>query len=190
MARIVNVHPGSGQVDDQITIVVEYDPAPNAPNVTHVIFENHVDAPQFNVTAQDFANRQLTLVARVPSSAVKGPIQVDIDGVPPIGTIQNFTVTRPNPQPLSVTNVMPPMPLNGYQRGSQLSIVLSRPVPNTTTVLFPRTAFGPPILRPTIPANVALNTVRVTIPAAAQTGRVKIRENAMNSALTRILNFI
>ena len=192
MAQILSVQPNSGDVEDRITIKVQYDPAPAIPGVAHVLFFDHVDAPEFNVQERDSGQRTLTIVVRVPNSAETGPIEVDLDGSPPIASGQNFTVTHPNPLPLKVTQLTPTMPANGYARGSPLTITLSRDtISQGTKVYFPRTANGPPILAATAPTIWSHPArVRVTVPqqTVAGQGRVKVQAETQ-SALTRVLTF-
>jgi hypothetical protein len=196
MAQILNVQPVSGQVESRITITLQYDAIPGggSPNVSQVLFFDNVDAPLWNVTDRDSANRTLTIKVEVPLSAATGPIEVDLDGSPPIASPQNFTVIPhgPNPDPLTVTQVAPAMPANGYQRGSQLTITLSRQqISPGTRVFFPRTAFGPPIVPATAPVITSPpGRVRVTVPiqTVAGQGRIKVQDGE-DSALTRVLTF-
>lgn len=197
MARILNVHPGSGEVEDTITIKLEYDEAPDGgtPNVAHVVFHDGASADTFNVVAHDAAKRELTIDAIVPTGAATGPIEVDLDGYPPIATVQNFTVTRPQAMPLRIEGIMPVNP-NGYAAGSVMTLALE-PISIAETelqraqVLFPRVVNGPANLRPTVPLAVTAwpPRLRVTVPKGAASGRVKVHVGA-DSAFTRSLIFI
>jgi hypothetical protein len=194
VAQINNVHPGQGQVDDKIAIDLQYDPTPGGkvPNVVHVVFHDNVDAPEFNVTAMDSANRTLTVVARVPGDAVTGPIQVDLDTFPPISTVQNFTVRGQKPGPMTVTQIAPPMG-QGYQRGTRLVITLSgHQISQRAQVYFPRSDYGPANLQ--VPgAQFTSYPARCTVNAiprqAANRGRVRIADGPV-AVYTRVLTFV
>jgi hypothetical protein len=193
MARIINAQPGQGQVDDQITIDLEYDPIQGggAPNVAHVVFYNNVDAPTFNVTHIDTANRRLTVVARVPHDAVTGPLEVDVAGAQPIRTVQSFTVTRPNANPVTVTSIQPAMGA-GYQRGARMTIRLAGVGPKITGVYFPTSDYGPAVLQAqqTTYSQMPLSaTIRVIPQQAADHGRVKIAMGP-TAVYTRVLTFV
>jgi hypothetical protein len=194
VARIINVHPGRGQVDDRITIDFEYDPPGNGavPNVVHVVFASNVDAPEFNVTAVDRALHRQTVVARVPNDAVTGQLEVDVAGAPPIRTQQNFTVTRQNPEPLRVQQIMPTMG-QGYQRGTRMTIRLSGAMgpARIAGVYFPRSDYGPANLQ-ALGVSYSQAPPTCTINAIPQQtgdhGRVKISLGP-TAVYTRVLTF-
>jgi hypothetical protein len=200
--RIVNVHPGSGSRNDQIEIVVEFDPPSGGgtPNVARIVF-NSADAPQYNVTERDSDNHTLTLQVRVPATATTGPIEVDLRAPPgsrttydPVRTEGEFTVGDSDDHTFRISNVFPAMPDGGYQHGAELRIV-TYPAPSqsniSTAVYFPNSDNGPAMLRATNPPiQIRGNTIYVTIPAQAKTGRVKVVNGQgpqAPSAFTRFL---
>lgn len=193
MAQILRVHPGTGQLDDQITIELQYDPPhrPGVPNVAHVVFHNNVEAPEFNVIAIDAQSRRLTVEARVPNDAVTGPLTVDVDGAPPIPTLQNFTVARQNPAPATVTRIVPPMG-QGYRRGTAITIRLAGNAnAQITGVFVARSDYGPATFQ--VQGAVTQQhptSARITIPQeTANHGRVKIALGP-TAVYTRVLTFV
>jgi hypothetical protein len=194
MARIINVHPGQGELGDRITIDLEYDPTRSGgvPNVIHVVFHDGVDAPAFNVTATDSTNRTITLVVTVPEHAVTGPIEVDVDGQPPIRTVQNFTATRQHVVALSIAQIMPAGP---YQRGGGMTIILGNGnrISPQTRVFFPRSDYGPATL-PAPAGTVTLLpfparcTVRPVPQQTADHGRVRVVDG-QDAVFSRLLTF-
>jgi hypothetical protein len=189
MARIVSVDPGSGRVDDKIQIEVEYDPTGGGtPDVGSVIFYEGVDAPRFNVVGRDSTNRTLTIDVVIPAYANTGFITVDLIGITPIRTVENFTVIGQNDQPLRIQRLNPVMPNGGYYRGTALTFILTRNIDPHSVVYFPNTRYGPPVYRPPTPPRISGNQLTVTIPAQAQLGRVKIQDgNGPDSALTNMV---
>lgn len=192
MAQIINVHPGQGELDDRITVDLQYDPTANgvSPNVSQVVFSDNVDAPQFNVTDRDTARRTMRIVVRVPADAVTGRIAVDLDGVPPISTVQNFTVTRQKQGPMSVARIQPPV--GPYQRGTRMVITLSGVrISQQARVYFPRTDYGPANLQAVgavfndHPARCTVNSIPQQ---TADHGRVKI-VGGPDAVYTRVLTF-
>jgi hypothetical protein len=200
--RIVNVHPGSGSRNDQIQIEVEFDPPSGGgtPDVAAVVF-NSADAPQYNLTDRDFENHTLTLRVKVPATATTGCIEVDLRApagsgttYDPVRTVKDFTVEDSDDHTFRITNVFPATPPGGFNHGDQLRIV-TYPAPSqsntVTAVYFPNSDNGPAILRATTPPiQIRGNTIYVTIPAQAETGRVKVVNGQgpqTPSALTRVL---
>ena len=195
MVHIMNVHPGHGKPDDKITITLKYDETGGSPNVAHVLFHENVDAFKFNVTHRDLANEMLDVEAQVPASATTGPIEVDLDGSPPIATAQDFTMDVPHTNPLKVERMLPPQggPA-GYAEGERLTIWLSRQfsgTPHVPQVSFPKTAYGTPVLRglqvriSSEPYHCQLN---VNVPTGARTGRIRIYDEN-ESIMTQPLAF-
>ena len=200
--RIVNVHPGSGNRNDRIQIEVEFDPPSGGgtPDVAAVVF-NSADATQYNVTDRDFGNNTLTLQVRVPATATTGPIEIDLRApagsrttYPPVRTEGEFTVQDSDDHTFRISNVFPATPPGGFNHGDQLRIV-TYPAPSqsntVTAVYFPNSDNGTAILRATNPPiQIRGNTIYVTIPAQAETGRVKVVNGQgpqAPSALTRLL---
>jgi hypothetical protein len=190
MARILNVHPGKGKVGDRITVSVEYDAMGGhrgAPRVAHVLFSDGA-AAEFRVTAEDAAAHTLTLEAKVPYNAGNGPLEVDIEGRPPIRTVDPFQVIDPFAGTLRVVRTQPASPI---RRQTRLTIVTSRRVGDGVKVFFPRSPNGPPTLLarpPAVPIQVFPIGLTVRVPAQAQNGRIKITDHA-ESATTRPVTF-
>lgn len=188
VAHVVSMQPTSGKQGSKVSIVVQYDQNATAPNVLHVLFYDHIFANDFKVHSTDIAAQQLTIDVSVPESATTGEIEIDLDGYAPIEG-PKFEVKDSNGGGLKVVSVQP-IQAEPYKHDQTIQITLSRhEASGQVQVFFPRSDYGYPSLRPTVPANFQASRVSVKIPNAAHTGRVRVQlgKTEQDWALTPIL---
>src|SRR5690349_17144351 len=92
---VTSFYPPLGATGDQVTISGSgFYPG------TLVVRFNGTQDPSAQATAADGS----TIMAKVPTNAISGPISVSVNGGPPASSAQDFTVIGPGPY---VTNFSP-----------------------------------------------------------------------------------